>query len=42
MPVEEGYTFKFIGWNKDVPGVDFDHLNVGVNIQPVFEKIQVQ
>ena len=36
-PDDEYYTYTFTGWNRDVDGVDFDHLNVGVELYPKFE-----
>ena len=36
MPEDEYFTYRFVGWNKDVEGVDFEHLNVGIDIYPVF------
>ncbi len=39
MPDDEYYTYKFSGWNMDVDGVDFQHLNVGLDIYPSFDAI---
>ena len=36
MPSDEYYDYVFDGWNTDVDGVDFDHLNVGIDIYPEF------
>lgn len=40
MPDDEYYTYRFVGWNLDVEGVDFQHLNVGIEIYPIFEPIE--
>lgn len=39
MPEDEYFTYKFTGWNLDVEGVDFEHLNVGLDIYPTFDAI---
>lgn len=36
MPDDDYYTYTFTGWNKDVAGVDFEHLNVSLDIYPSF------
>ena len=41
-PDDEYYTYKFTGWNRDVDGVDFDHINIGIDIYPNFEAIEKQ
>lgn len=38
-PDDEYYTYKFTGWNHNVEGVDFNHLNVGIDIYPMFDAI---
>ncbi len=40
MPEDEYYTYRFVEWNLDVEGVDFQHLNVGIEIYPVFEPVE--
>ncbi|WP_405358485.1 class B sortase [Ruminococcus sp.] len=39
MPEDDYYTYVFEGWDKDVSGVDFDHLNVGIDIYPKFTAV---
>ncbi len=44
VPIPEGhptyddpnYTYTFAGWDMDVEGVDFQHLNTSINIAPKF------
>nr|WP_316614806.1 class B sortase [uncultured Ruminococcus sp.] len=42
MPEDDFYTYEFEGWDKDVAGVDFDHLNVGIDIYPKFTPVPKQ
>ena len=37
MPDDEYYTYQFDGWNRDISGVDFERLNVGIDIYPKFK-----
>ena len=39
MPEDDYYTYEFEGWDKDVSGVDFNHLNVGIDIYPKFSAV---
>lgn len=39
MPEDDFYTYEFEGWDKDVAGVDFEHLNVGIDIYPKFTPV---
>lgn len=39
MAEDENFTYVFDGWNLDIPGVDFQHLNVGLEIYPTFNAI---
>ena len=39
MPEDDYYTYEFEGWDKDVSGVDFNHLNVGIDIYPKFTAV---
>ena len=39
MPSDEYYDYVFEGWDKDVDGVDFDHLNIGIDIYPKFTPV---
>lgn len=39
MPEDDFYTYEFKGWDKDVDGVDFNHLNIGIDIYPKFEAV---
>ena len=39
MPSDEYYDYVFDGWDKDVDGVDFDHLNIGIDIYPKFTPV---
>lgn len=36
MEADDYYNYVFDGWNLDIPGVDFQHLNVGLEIYPKF------
>lgn len=38
-PADEYFTYEFEGWDRDIPGVDIDHLNTGVTIYPKFKAI---
>ncbi|WP_316631656.1 class B sortase [uncultured Ruminococcus sp.] len=40
IPEDDYYTYVFKGWDKSVEGVDFDHLNVGIDIYPKFDAIK--
>ena len=40
IPEDDYYTYEFKGWDKSVEGVDFDHLNVGIDIYPKFDAIR--
>ena len=33
---DDYYTYTFAGWNTDIPGVDFQHLNASITIAPKF------
>ena len=39
MPEDDYYIYEFDGWDMDVSGVDFDHLNVGIDIYPKFTPV---
>ena len=39
MAEDDNFTYVFDGWNLDIPGVDFQHLNVGLEIYPTFNAI---
>ncbi|MBQ3266185.1 MAG: class B sortase [Ruminococcus sp.] len=39
MPEDDYYIYQFDGWNRDIPGVDFEHLNIGIEIYPKFTPI---
>ena len=39
MPSDEYYDYVFEKWDKDVSGVDFDHLNIGIDIYPKFTPV---
>lgn len=39
MPEDEYYTYEFDRWDRNVEGVDFDHLNIGLDIYPKFKAI---
>ena len=39
MPEDDYYTYEFEGWDTDVSGVDFNHLNVGIDIYPKFTPV---
>ena len=39
MPSDEYYDYVFDKWDKDVSGVDFDHLNIGIDIYPKFTPV---
>ena len=32
------YTYKFLNWNTDVPGVDFNRLNTALEIYPIYSR----
>ena len=34
---DENFYYNFVGWDRDVEGVDFEHLNTGLSIAPIFE-----
>lgn len=40
MPEDEYYYYRFDGWNRNVEGVDFDHLNIGIEIYPIFTPVE--
>lgn len=42
MEEDENFTYKFDGWNKDIAGVDFNHLNASLEIYPTFISIPKQ
>lgn len=39
MAEDDTYRYEFAGWNLDIAGVDFEHLNVGLDIYPIFNSI---
>ena len=39
MPDDDVYTYEFIEWNLEVEGVDFNALNTGLEIYPIFRSI---
>ncbi len=39
MEEDDYYIYRFDGWNKNISGVDFDHLNVSLEIYPSFTPI---
>ncbi len=39
MPDDDIYRYEFAGWNLNIEGVDFEHLNVGLDIYPIFNSI---
>lgn len=34
---DENFNYTFVGWDKDVDGVDFEHLNTSLTIAPKFD-----
>lgn len=36
---DDVYRYEFAGWNLNIEGVDFKHLNVGLDIYPIFNSI---
>ena len=39
MPEDDYYIYVFEGWDLDLDGVDFNHLNIGVDIYPKFKAV---
>ena len=39
MADDDVYRYEFATWNLDIDGVDFDHLNVSLEIYPIFNSI---
>jgi sortase B len=39
MAEDDTYRYEFAGWNLNIEGVDFKHLNVGLDIYPIFNSI---
>ena len=39
MEDDDTYRYEFAGWNLDIDGVDKEHLNVGLDIYPIFNAI---
>lgn len=39
MAEDDTYRYEFSGWNLDIDGVDKEHLNVGLDIYPIFNAI---
>lgn len=36
---DDTYRYEFAGWNLDIPGVDLQHINVSLDIYPIFNSI---
>ena len=36
---DDNYTYKFVKWDYNIPGVDFNALNVSVTIYPIYDPI---
>ena len=36
---DEYYTYNFVGWDFNVPGIDFDSLNSGAIIYPIYDPV---
>jgi len=37
VPVDDFYTYTFAGWDTNIPGVNFQALNIGLEIYPKFD-----